>query len=100
MGGGQLVCRHGENPVGRESDRVRNQDLLTEPYDEPADAEREVVEPNRPAGKLPGDVAISNDRACDELGEEQQVQRGMDGTLLGDRVATIHVHHVPDTRGT
>ena len=78
----ELGRGHGEDPVGRQRDGVRDQHLLAEADDEAADAGREVVERDATAGELVGDVAVADDRSGNQLREEQQVERGVDRALL------------------
>ena len=70
--------------------------LLGEADDEAADAVREVVERDDAPRELVGDVAVADDRAGDELREQQQVERRVDRALLRGRVAAVDVDDVRD----
>ncbi len=96
MAGGQLRQRHREDGVGGRGDDVGDEDLLAEADDEAADAVGEVVDRHRAPRQLIGEIAIPDDRAGDELREQQQVQRGVHRTLLRDRVAAVDVDDVRD----
>ena len=85
-----------EDRVRRAGDDVRDQHFLGEPDDEAADAVREVVERHDAPRELIGDVAVADDRAGDQLREEQQVERRVDRALLRRRVAAVDVDDVRD----
>ena len=92
----ELCERHRENPIGRPGDDVRDQHLLGKTDDKPPDPVRQVVDRDPSAGELIGDVAVADDRAGDQLRKQQQIQRGVDGTLLRRCIPAVDVHDVRD----
>ena len=92
----ELGRRHREDLVGGPGDDVGDQHLLAEPDDESAHAVGEVVDRHHAPRQLIGDVAVADDRAGDQLREQQQVERGVHRALLRGRVAPRDVDDVRD----
>ena len=94
--GAEAIDRHVEHPIGHDADNVRDQELLAEADDDTTDAVHEVADAHHSFGHLMGEIAVMDDRTCDERRKKREVQRRVHKSPLGAAVATVHVNQVGD----
>ena len=93
---GELVLRQVEDGIGHAAERVRDQHFLPETEQKAAETIGHIGRAPVAACDLVGEVPPADDRARDELREQQNVQREIEEPPLGPGVALVDVDHVRD----
>lgn len=92
----QVLWRLGKDQVGDDCHIVCNQDFFCKPYHKTHDPGRNIVKVFSSRRDLSGDGPVADDRSCNQLREQTDIEPYPEGILLHGAVLriVIYIHNI------